>query len=198
MAGLPELGHNVLVTNRYPENLNFISTNHRAAMQEVTEYYLNLCGPPAQVFFLDPMAEGFVYRERKEGFIAACEKNRCFYRVCPVPGDFAAIQKAIMGLSFTTRQPVVMISSINACAGAVLTVARDRETPKAAILDFVEKYNAAADTATLTFAQNLDALVSPLDGSILGPGTFRLRKPPRTSRWRATISANTTRTTRVI
>jgi hypothetical protein len=36
-------------------------------------------------------------------------------------------------------------------------------------------YSADADTATLTFAQNLDELVNPSDDSVIGPGTFRLR-----------------------
>jgi hypothetical protein len=126
LAGLSELGTTVLVTNRYPENMNFVSTNHRAAMREVTEHYIKHCGPQSQIFYLDPLLPGFVYRERKEGFIEACEKSRCFYRVCPVQGDFTAMHKTVTGLSLNTRQPVLMISPIHSCAGAVLAAAREK------------------------------------------------------------------------
>lgn len=48
-------------------------------------------------------------------------------------------------------------------------------TDDVAIRPISVNYDPDADMATLTFAQNLDQLLDPSDGSLLGPGTFRLR-----------------------
>jgi DNA-binding transcriptional regulator YhcF (GntR family) len=126
LAILSELGRKVLVTNRYPDNLNFISTNHRSAMAEVTGHYLKLCGTQAQVFYLDPPFGSFVYRERKEGFINACSQHRHFYRLYPVENDFAKIFKTVKDLPFDTARPVVIISPSSIFTGAVLAAAKER------------------------------------------------------------------------
>ncbi len=57
----------------------------------------------------------------------------------------------------------------------IFTSSTVRNTDDVTIKPTNVKYDAAADRVTLTFAQDLDALLNPDTHDLIGPGTFRLR-----------------------
>jgi len=116
------------VINRYHKDLNFIATNHRQAVREMTEYNLEKAGEDSQVFFLESSRnEDFIYRERREGFVDACENANTFYRICDllVP-DYESIFARLMEIEFDNNKNVVIVSPCLAFTGAVLQMARRR------------------------------------------------------------------------
>ena len=117
-----------IVINRYHKELNFIATNHRQAVREMTEYNLQKAGKDSQVFFLESSShEDFIYRERKEGFVDACQNANTFYRFCDlsVP-DYEAMFEALMKMEFEKGKNVVIVSPCLAFTGAVLQMAQRR------------------------------------------------------------------------
>jgi hypothetical protein len=126
LARLPELGARVLVVNRYPDRMRFVSTNHCAAMREATTHCLRQGGRNSRVFYLDPGRESFVFRERREGFIAACEQQRRFYRICRTDWSFAETSRTLKSLAMDTRGPIVIILPTSLFTGAVLKAAAEQ------------------------------------------------------------------------
>lgn len=125
---LPEYKDKVIVMNRYHKELNFIATNHRRAVREMTEYNLTKAGKDCQVFFLDSSEhDDFVYRERREGFVDACQNANKFYRICDfsVP-DYESMFDALMEMYFDKDKNVLIVSPCLAYTGAVLRMARQR------------------------------------------------------------------------
>lgn len=117
-----------LVINRYHKELNFIATNHRQAVREMTEYNLKKAGEDSQVFFLESSEhENFIYRERREGFVDACQNANRFYRFydLSVP-DYESMFKALMEIEFDVDKNVVMVSPCLAFTGAVLQMVQRR------------------------------------------------------------------------
>ncbi len=118
----------VIVMNRYHIELNFIATNHRQAVREMTEYNLAKAGKDCQVFFLDSSErDDFIYRERREGFVDACQKANKFYRICDlsVP-DYESMFDSLMDMYFDKDKNVLLVSPCMAYTGAVLRMARQR------------------------------------------------------------------------
>lgn len=125
---LPKYKDKVLVVNRYHKELNFIATNHRQAIRDMTEYNLEKAGEYSQVFFLESSGhEDFIYRERREGFVDACQNANTFYRICDlsVP-DYESMFAALMEIEFENNKNVVMVSPCLAYTGAVLQMAQRR------------------------------------------------------------------------
>lgn len=124
MEMLGEFGPKIIITNRYPDFLNFVSTNHRQAIREVTEYYIKHCAKDSQLFYLFPEDNDFVHTERKEGFIEACSGYQRFYRLCPVKINYEETLKSLMRLPIDKQKPVIMISPSCNTTGAALEMAR--------------------------------------------------------------------------
>ncbi len=74
----------LLITNRYLDDWNFVSTDHRKAMAGLTGKLLRKAGQQAAVYFLEFNPDRFVYAERREGFLDACKRMRRFYRMLPI------------------------------------------------------------------------------------------------------------------
>lgn len=125
---LPEYRDKVLVINRYHKELNFISTNHRQAVREMTAYNLKLAGEDCQVFFLgSTRQDDFVYRERREGFVDACGEAGKFYRFYDLSvSDYSSMQDALLQIEFEKNKNIVMVSPNLAYTGAVLQMAPRR------------------------------------------------------------------------
>ena len=125
---LPEYKNKVIVINRYNKELNFIATNHRQAVCDMTEYNLDKAGKDCQVFFLDSSEyDNFIYRERREGFVDACQKANKFYRICDftVP-DYESMFAALLEINFDKDKNLLIVSPSLAYTGAVLQMARSR------------------------------------------------------------------------
>jgi DNA-binding transcriptional regulator YhcF (GntR family) len=117
-----------LVINRYNKKLNFIATNHRQAVREMTEYNLREASKDSQVFYLESEGhENFIYRERREGFVDACQNANKFYRIIDlsVP-DYTSMFDALMEIEFDKDKDVIMVSPSLAFTGAVLQMIRHR------------------------------------------------------------------------
>ena len=124
----PEFSDKSLVINRYHKNVNFISTNHRQAVREMTEYNLQRSNPDRQVFFLNSSKhDEFTWRERREGFVDACENANIFYRICDLEvTGYESVQESLMDIEFDHEKDVVMVSPCLAYTGAVLQMAQRR------------------------------------------------------------------------
>lgn len=117
----------VIVINRYPEGMNFISTNHREAVRQMTELHLRRAGSDSQIFFLNPDVGGYVHHERREGFIDACAASNVFYRMIEIKdASYQDIFETLMGVEFEVGRPIVMVSPTLAFTGAVLKMAAER------------------------------------------------------------------------
>lgn len=125
---LPEYKDRVLLINRYMENLNFISTNHRQAVRELTEYNIEYAGNDCQIFFLSAAeSRDFVSRERREGFVDACAAKGMFYRFCDISGSkYDEILECLMKLRFEKNKNIVITSPMLNFTGAVIKMAAER------------------------------------------------------------------------
>jgi DNA-binding LacI/PurR family transcriptional regulator len=125
---LPEYEDKVLVINRYHKDTNFIATNHRQAVREMTEYNLKKAGKQCQVFFLNSTGQDdFIWRERREGFVDACQNANIFYRVCDLSvRNYESMLESLMEIEFDREQNVVIVSPCLAYTGAVLQMAQRR------------------------------------------------------------------------
>lgn len=111
--------------NRYFDDRNFVSTNHRAAFREVAELFFRHAGKKPQCFYLKSGAKNnFVMSERMEGFIEACEKANSFYRICELPSSsYDDVLEYLQGLPLKKNRDVIIVSSSNNFTGAVVNMA---------------------------------------------------------------------------
>ncbi len=125
---LPKYKNKVLVINRYHKGTNFIATNHRQAVREMTEYNLVKAGKQCQVFFLNSTGDDdFIYRERREGFVDACQSANVFYQICNLSvRDYESMLESLMEIEFDKDKNVVIVSPCLAYTGAVLQMAHRR------------------------------------------------------------------------
>jgi DNA-binding transcriptional regulator YhcF (GntR family) len=125
---LPKYKDKVLVINRYHKDINFIATNHRQAVREMTEYNLQRAGKQCQVFFLNSIGQDdFIWRERREGFVDACQNANTFYRVCDLSvRDYESMLESLMEIEFENNKNTVVVSPCLAYTGAVLQMAQRR------------------------------------------------------------------------
>ena len=124
---LPEYKDRILLVNRYMDELNFISTNHRQAVRELTEYNIEQAGNNCQIFFLASGRGDFVHRERREGFVDACAAKGLFYRICDIPGNkYDEILECLMKLQFEKNKKIVLTSPTLSFTGAVIKMAAER------------------------------------------------------------------------
>ncbi len=125
---LKEISRKTIISNRYYEGFNFVSTNHRKAIREVTEHYIKLCPDNSQLFYLGWDLEDFVSEERKEGFIEACAAHNKFYRICPMcPSKHQRNFEKLMKLDIHPAKPVIMTAGSCNMTGAVLRMAAERK-----------------------------------------------------------------------
>jgi DNA-binding transcriptional regulator YhcF (GntR family) len=111
--------------NRYFDDKNFVSTNHRRAFREVAELFFRHTGKNPQCFFLKAKSkDGFVSSERMEGFIEACGKADNFYRICELPSsDYDDVMEFLQALPLKKNRDVIVVSSSNNFTGAVVNFA---------------------------------------------------------------------------
>lgn len=125
---LPAYREKVLLVNRYGENFNFVSTNHRQAVREMTEYNIARCDNDCQIFFISPPDKQFVTDERREGFIDACHSKGLFYRICELTAnDHQTMFNAMMKLPFEKHKKIVLTSPMRSHTGAVIRMAAERK-----------------------------------------------------------------------
>lgn len=125
---LPKYMDKALVINRYHKDINYIATNHRQALREMTEYNLEQAGKECQVFFLNTSGQDdFIWRERREGFVDACQSANTFYRIFDfsVP-DYETMLELLMEMEFDQNKNVLIVSPCLAYTGAVLQMAQRR------------------------------------------------------------------------
>lgn len=130
MEALAHYSGKVLFVNRYGEHFNFISTNHRAAVRELTRHNLAAAGPESQVFFLAArVLTGFVERERTAGFVDECAAHERFYRICEFDaGDREkSVAGLLDGLSVRPGRPLVICAPSLSCTGAVIQWAHEKK-----------------------------------------------------------------------
>jgi len=119
--------HKVLVINRYMDDLNFISTNHRAATAEITEYFIKRFAGKCKLFYLDIDQQSFFIDERRNGFIDSCAKYDKFYQVIKFKANNHQHNLALMNnLKLDASCPNIIVSGSRSNTGAVLQMAREQ------------------------------------------------------------------------
>ncbi len=128
MNRLRNYAEKVIIINRAFENINFISTDHRAAVREMTLINLERAGSNCQIFFLLPVNPNFVLLERRDGFVDACAANKAFYRMIELKSDnYSSIFDMLMAIDFEPGRPIVMVSPSLSYTGAVLKMIAARK-----------------------------------------------------------------------
>lgn len=128
MENLAPYRDKVIILNRYPDHMNFISTNHRGAVREMTRINLERAGSNAQIFFLAQPENFYVARERRDGFVDACAAGNAFYRIIEIKSlSYQDIYDTLMNIDFAPGRPIVMVSPTLGFTGAVLKMAADRK-----------------------------------------------------------------------
>jgi DNA-binding transcriptional regulator YhcF (GntR family) len=128
LEALVKYSDKVLVINRYHDDLNFIATNHRQAVKEMTLHNIEMAGESPQIFFIQHgYRNDFVNRERREGFVDACAEANQFYRVIDVKSsDYDSLLNTLRSVDFEPDRKIVLASPSLFCTGAVLQMARER------------------------------------------------------------------------
>ncbi len=120
----------VLFINRYGADLNYISTNHRAAVRELVRHNVTAAGGGAQMFFITARSAGscFVERERRAGFVDECAADQLFYLICEAETtDYDEVFRLLCELPIVPGKPVLMCAPSLAFSGAVIQWARQRK-----------------------------------------------------------------------
>lgn len=123
LEALRGLKHKVIAVNRYGSDISFVSTNHRKALYDMTEHFINKFGDDCNLTYLDIEDNNFISSERREGFIEACEKNRKFYRFSRMNKNFEKSVETLSNLKFDQAKKNVIISPSHMTTGAVLRMA---------------------------------------------------------------------------
>jgi len=127
LSSLSEYKDRVLLVNRYMDEMNYVSTNHRQAVHELTEYNIERADVDSQIFFLSPPRHDFVVQERREGFIEACAAKKRFYSICDIPSnEYKDILNTLLKLPFEKKKKIVLISPVLSFTGAVIKMAAER------------------------------------------------------------------------
>jgi len=123
----------IIPLNRPFAGYNFVSTDHRQAMRDLTNMFLRELPPESEIIYLDVKFSDPLYVEpvpalRKAGFIDACAEQRRFYRLVNVrllkhreytEYNIADISE-LQALSFRGTTPACIISPSKCFTGAVL------------------------------------------------------------------------------
>ncbi len=119
--------HKVLVINRYNSDLNYISTNHRAATREITEYFIRRFNGKCKLFYLDVEQQSFFIDERRNGFIDSCAKYDKFYQIVTLDSDNHQHNLKMMNnLQLDLGCPNIIVSGSRSNTGAVLQMTREQ------------------------------------------------------------------------
>ncbi|NLF93661.1 MAG: GntR family transcriptional regulator [Oligosphaeraceae bacterium] len=123
----------IIPLNRPFAGYNFVSTDHRQAMRDLTNLFLRELPPESEIIYLDVKFSEPLYIEpvpalRKSGFIDACAEQHRFYRLVNVrllkhreytEYNIADISE-LQALSFQGTTPACIISPSKCFTGAVL------------------------------------------------------------------------------
>jgi DNA-binding transcriptional regulator YhcF (GntR family) len=114
-----------VVVNRDFKEFDFVSTDHRGAIRQISAERLAAWPDALPVFLCRQGAEGFVWGMREEGFVDACREAARFYEIFPLPRDFEAALEALR-LRFKTplAKPLILVSGSLGTTGATMAWAR--------------------------------------------------------------------------
>lgn len=116
-----------IIVNRDVDGFNYVSTDHRGAIQSITSERLALCPDGLPVFLCKAGTSGIVWTKRQEGFVDACRDASRFYEVIKLPSSFAGCIAAFeKRFPSPLSQPLIMVSGFLAATGSVMTWARGR------------------------------------------------------------------------
>jgi DNA-binding transcriptional regulator YhcF (GntR family) len=128
LKSLKPFSHKVLVINRYTADLNFISTNHRGATREITDFFIRRLNGQCKLFYLDIEMQSFFIDERRNGFIDSCAEHDKFYQILTLNTNNHQANVAIMNnLPLSSKYPNVIVSGSRSNTGAVLQMTRERK-----------------------------------------------------------------------
>jgi DNA-binding LacI/PurR family transcriptional regulator len=91
----------------------------------VTDYYINkFKDKPLQLFYIySSKSIKILGKSLLEGFLEACEKHKCFYRVLDLEGGHHTVTREILAMKIQFDTPVFMLSGSEKYTGAVLKLA---------------------------------------------------------------------------
>ncbi|MFA6103441.1 MAG: GntR family transcriptional regulator [Victivallaceae bacterium] len=125
---LLQLRHKIIAVNRYGD-FNFVSTNHREAVKDITQKCIMRFDGKCQLIYLDrpeKLDSHFICSERREGFLQGCKAFNKYYRICQMTENFHNNVDLLMKLELNSYEPAVIISSTRFVTGAVLRMANLR------------------------------------------------------------------------
>jgi len=117
-----------MILNRHLEDFNYVSTDHRGAICQITTQRLSQAPDACPFFLLDARThESHVWKMRMEGFTDACRKAGRYHEFLAMPDDFegkiAVIEKRLASVE---DRPLVIVSGTRQNTGAVVAWARSK------------------------------------------------------------------------
>lgn len=123
LSAIREYKHKILVINRYGNDLNFVSTNHRKAVYDAADRLITKFGSDVNLFYLDMGQDDFIARERRAGFMDLCRKRGLFYNFCRISKTFQENVDNLMAIKFEAGKANIIVSPTAFVTGAVLRMA---------------------------------------------------------------------------
>lgn len=116
---------NVILVNRYFDDMNYVSTNHREAIHRITDLFIKYTENNGQLFYIKPaQRDDFISNERCEGFVDACEQSECFYRIMECHDHkYEKILEFMMQLPINPDKPLVIVTPGTMYTGAAIKMA---------------------------------------------------------------------------
>ena len=123
-ASLQPFIETLIVTNRYFDNFHFASTNHRAAIESVTETYIKSLGTDIDCYYISAMHNHFIKQERLRGYQDACDKYNIQQRIIELPRDPDEAHEHMATLDLNPKRTNVIVSISSIYEALVLEVAQ--------------------------------------------------------------------------
>ena len=122
---LEKYHEHVTITNRYVDDLHYVSTNHRAAIREVTEAYINALGNDVDLFYIASAHDFFIKQERGEGFKEACTAHGLSFHSCEIECNDEAVD-TLMSLPINAERTSIIVTMSSIHEPAILAMAQKR------------------------------------------------------------------------
>lgn len=118
-----------IAVNRNLTDFDYVSTDHRGAIRQISSERLALAPDALPVFIRKKDTAGFVWGRREEGFVDACREAARFYEILHLPSDFDAALRELSGRFSTAslERPLLLVSGALENTGAVMAWARERQ-----------------------------------------------------------------------
>lgn len=117
-----------IILNRHLDDFNYVSTDHKGAIRQITARRLAEAPDSCPFFLLDAASsDSLVWKMRLEGFTEACRDAGRYHEFLAIPRDFEDKINAIENrLASVNKFPLILVSGARQNTGAIMAWARSK------------------------------------------------------------------------